>query len=335
MIRILIALVVALSAIWSGYWLYGSRVHRDMIVGVLEQARGNGWDISYSEVDLKGFPNRFDTTISDLRIAHPLGTYLWEGEALRLATLSYRPDHIIAVFPERHRLELEGAAYSVRSSDMRASVEFGGSSETALQQLILEAADLEVGGPGGWSASAGMALAAIRASDAEPALTDLALRIGNARLSSGTGALQAMGIEGLESASAEAVLKLSRPLGPAMCLDGIARATGLEGIRISAAWGVARLDASGSLEFDMLGRPSGGLDISVGNWRELLAAAAESGAIPPGHAQSLEFALGLLAMLSADPDTLDARVEFSDGVAELAGVALFETSRMPPLCANA
>lgn len=335
MIRILIALVVALSAIWSGYWLYGSRVHRDMIVGVLEQARGNGWDISYSEVNLKGFPNRFDTTISGLRVAHPLGTYSWEGDALRLATLSYRPDHIIAVFPERHRLELESGAYDISSSDMRASVEFGGSSETALQQLILEAANLEVGGPGGWTAAAGTALAAIRATETEPASTDLALRIGNARLTGGTGALQAVEVEGLESASAEAVLKLSRPLGPAMCFEGVARATGLDGIRISAAWDGARLEASGSLEFDMLGLPGGGLDISVSNWRELLAAAAASGAVPPEQAQSLEFALGLLAMLSADPDTLDARIEFADGTAALAGVALFEAPRMPPLCANA
>ena len=335
MIRILIAIVVALSAIWSGYWLYGSRVHRDMIVGVLEQARGDGWDISYSEVDLKGFPNRFDTTISGLRAAHPLGTYSWEGNALRLATLSYRPDHIIAVFPDRHRLALDSVPYDISSSDMRASVEFGGSSDTALQQLILEAADLEVGGPNGWTAAADTALAAIRATEAEPASTDLALRIGNARLAGGTEAPRAMEIAGLESASAEAVLKLSRPLGPVMCLDGTARATGLEGIRISAVWDGARLDASGSLEFDMLGRPTGGLDISVRNWRELLAAAAAAGTVPPELAQSLEFALGLLAMLSADPDTLDARVEFADGVAELAGVALFEAPRMPPLCANA
>ena len=144
-----------------------------------------------------------------------------------------------------------------------------------------------------------------------------------------------MEIEGLESASAEAVLMLSRPLGPAMCFDGIARARALEGIRISAAWNSARLEASGSLEFDMLGRSRGGLDISVGNWRELLAAAAASGTVPPEQAQSLEFALGLLAMLSADPDTLDARIEVADGIAALAGVALFEAPRMPPLCANA
>lgn len=335
MIRILIALVVALSAIWSGYWLYGSRVHRDMIVGGLEQARGNGWGISYSEVDLNGFPNRFDTTISDLRVAHPAGTYSWEGDALRLATLSYRPDHIIAIFPERHRLGLGNAAYNIRSSDMRASVEFGGTSETALQQLILETTDLAVEGRGGWNAAAGRAIVAIRASESEPASTDLALSIGNAQLAGGTGTLQAMEIEALESASAEAVLKLNRPLGPAMCFDGIARTTGLENIRISAAWGGIRLDASGNLEFDMLGRPSGDLDISVSNWRELLAVTAESGAVPPAQAQSLEFALGLLAMLSADPDTLDARIEFANGIATLAGVALFEAPRMPPLCAHA
>ncbi len=65
---------------------------------------------------------------------------------------------------------------------------------------------------------------------------------------------------------------------------------------------------------DESGTGTGEIALAATNWRDILALAEASGALPDDRARLLRAALETLAALSGDPDQLDVTLRFSGGI---------------------
>ena len=100
--RLLVVVLVAALA-WGGYWFVGARAVESGLTAWIDQRRAEGWAADYATLNTRGFPNRFDTTITDLQLADPHTGVAWTAPFFQILALSYRPNHVIAVWPDSRR----------------------------------------------------------------------------------------------------------------------------------------------------------------------------------------------------------------------------------------
>ena len=84
--RPLLILVAILAALYGGYWLVGERQIEARAAQALDDLRAEGWQVDYASLDTSGFPSRFDTTLTDLRIADPSGQVTWSAPFVQALT---------------------------------------------------------------------------------------------------------------------------------------------------------------------------------------------------------------------------------------------------------
>jgi len=82
-------------------------------------------------------------------------------------------------------------------------------------------------------------------------------------------------------------------------------------------WGALRILAAGTVTADARGYPLGAITIKADNWREMLAMAEASGAMPTRAVGPAEKVLGMLAGLGGNPNALDVQLNFRDGFVAL------------------
>ena len=326
MIRILIIVVVALSLIWSGYWYLGGRAHRETVVEQIERAEANGWKITHSGVELNGFPNRFDTTITELRMESPKGDFVWEAPSLQLLTLSYRPNHLIAVLPDKQRFLTHGNAVDLTSQGMNASIVVSDPDNLNIERFVFEISQAEFESSTGWKGTVDGALLAVRKSERDPKEIDVAVRF-RSNDARDTG-------EPIKSTTAtgEASIQASRELGLNMCKDGYAEIQRIDFTEFRLSRNQSEVVVAGSLAFDSQGVSDGQLDIAIANGRLLVEEAVEAALINANVAANIGTMLSLLALTSADPASVTAPISISNGRAGIAGIGLYDVPRIPPIC---
>ncbi len=318
MMRILLAIVIALAAAWAGYWFIGSAALRSGIAGWFEARRADGWVAAYDDLSVRGFPNRFDTTFTAPALSDPASGLGWDAPFFQLMTLSYRPNHIIAIWPHEQRIETPGGAYTLASRDMRASLVVEPNTALELRRSTLTA-DAIAAAPEDGSGTIfadELRLAAERVGDAATP--------GNARYH--------LGLVAEDVAPPAALMQQIDPGGtlPRVAASVMADLTvdfdapwdrrALEQVRpqptriavtsAKFAWGDMHLEASGAMQVDIGGRPDGILSVTVRHWRRILKAAAEAEWITRDLAETAERAMAMMAGPEGDDESLTVSLHF-------------------------
>jgi len=143
-VRLLLAVIVIAALGWSAYWVIGQRGLVRGLEDWFEARRAEGWVAETSELRVRGFPNRFDTGLSDLVLADPETGLAWEVPYFQLNALSYRPNHVIAVWPEEQRIATPREKFRLKARDMRASLRIAPGSAFAPDNLTLTAEFLQI-----------------------------------------------------------------------------------------------------------------------------------------------------------------------------------------------
>nr|WP_255723170.1 DUF2125 domain-containing protein [Thalassobius sp. Cn5-15] len=297
--------------LWAAYWGVGAQGVKSGASTWFDARRSEGWVAETSDIRVAGFPNRFDVTLSDLILADPDTGWAWQTSFFQLLALSYKPNHIIAIWPNEQELATPFATYQISSDRMQASVVTAGTA-VALDRVNLAADMLQITGPSG----DGTAMTALRAAlmaeddksyrfalsadDLAPArtfktLVDIDDHLPGA-LSSFSADLR-MSFDALWDRHA---LEQSRP-----------QPTALTVTLAEAKWGELELALAGDLAIDELGWATGKLVVKARNWREIVQMAVAAGALTPDWAQTLSGGLEVVAGLSGNPNTLDLPLTFA------------------------
>jgi hypothetical protein len=313
--RIFLAICLALAAAWAGYWFIGSSALKSGLAAWFDARRADGWVAEYADLSVQGFPSRFDTTFTDIRLADPASGLGWQAPFFQLLTLSYTPNHVIAVWPNEQRLTAPDGTYTLTSADMRASLVITPSAALAPERSTLTAEALSLVDPAGDAMSvAALRLAAERVPNPD---SDARYHLGLAAddVAPSAALLALMDTGGapprvIDSVIADITVDFTAPWDRFAIEDARPQPTRVEVTRIAATWGAMTLEASGTLDVDARGTPEGVITARARGWREMLDLAEGTGALSADMADTAERAL---SMMAGEDKTLEVPLRLSDG----------------------
>ncbi|MEM9428541.1 MAG: DUF2125 domain-containing protein [Pseudomonadota bacterium] len=315
--RLLFVVVLIFSAGWSGYWYVGATVQKSAIETWLDDQTGRSPRVRAGQVTTTGYPNRFDIILTELAVEEP-AAWQWQTPELRIYALSYQPNRIIATLPPAQTLSLGTEEVRIATSRLAASVHFGPTLSLPLRESIFETADLALTSAD-WEATLARAQFSVRESPQEaapPNAYDVAIDVDDLRLPRQLLAEIDPGgrlPETLSAIEARLTPVFDSPWDRFAAEGAPPELTSVEIERATLAWGQIRIEASGDLDVDRLGRADGRLRVSATNWREMLSLAEDAALIEPDQTRAISRALDLLARTSGSPDTLNIPLAFSGG----------------------
>jgi hypothetical protein len=112
-------LTLFLGLLWSGLWFYGARQEEARLRALIEQGAANALGIQVGSFTTRGFPNRFDTTLTDVERDGPVR---WSLPFFQFFRLSYSRDHYILSFPDRLTMGFGGKSWSLEAQKWRGSL---------------------------------------------------------------------------------------------------------------------------------------------------------------------------------------------------------------------
>lgn len=320
--RKLISLVTILFVLWGGYWFVGSTALETGLKDYLaaEHTAADPFHIAYSDLTVRGFPNRFDTRLTDIGVTDAATGIHWRAPFFQIHALSYKPYHIIAALPNNQTLTLPTQELQIRSDEIKGSVVFSAPAilEKALEidRSSIVIRNLDVRSDMGWQTTVSEANIATRQTPTLPLHYDLAASADGitlpAELHAAIDPKQQLP-QALTRAALDSTLSFTQPWN---LLASSGKAPKLSGITVkglTVLWGGVQLQASGALQIDPRGYPKGTLELVATNWQEMYQLAKNANAVDPDFAQTIQNGLEVLAGMSADENVIKAPLVFADG----------------------
>lgn len=327
----LLSVILVAACLWAGYWFIGSSALERGAKTWFTDRANDGWVAEYGALDTVGFPNRFDTTITDVTLADPATGVVWNAPFFQVFAFSYKPNEVIAVWPAEQSFATPFQTVRLFSENLRASAAFEAGTALTLDRATAEMDALRLVSSLGWDLALETGLLATRQTiggtnshdiffEATQFRPDEALKLG---LDPGQRLPAA-----LETLSMDLTIGFDAPWDRFAIEDRRPQPTALELKSMRATWGKLELRAAGDVTFDDQGRPSGRITIKATNWREMLDLAVASGLVPEGFAVTARRALEILASLAGPPNTIDAPLTFHRGIVSLGPIPLGPAPRL-------
>ena len=312
--KLLLTIVLAVAAIYAGYWVVASRgLDRGLKAGIAA-AEAQGWQIDSTSLTTGGFPSRFDVTARDLTVTSPNADFVWQAPWVETAALSYRPNQVIAVLPPDQSLQIAGQTIAVGSTGLRASAAVAADKALSFRTLTVEAQALRLVTPAGAGVDTGKALLALRTLSPQANTYE-----GFLSLDDLVPAQRLPGLpDGAARLSADATLVLDRPLDRTTILPTRPLVTELTLNALDLTWGDIRLTGDGSLSVDAAGLPTGQIALRAQGWEAVIDVLAELGVLAPQAVPTIRTMGGLMVAGGA----LSLPLTFADGRMALGPIPL-------------
>ncbi|WP_430464626.1 DUF2125 domain-containing protein [Tabrizicola sp.] len=320
--RGLVWVTAILAMLWGGWWFAGSRGVEAAARGWFADMARDGRQAGYEALEVRGFPNRFDLTVTGPALADPARGIGWRAPFAQVFAMSWKPWHVIAALPGDQVFTVAGQEFALDAERLMASLLLVPGPDLAVSEAVVEgdALGLRPVAPDGASLDGATDLGAARvvmSLRAEGARAegghDYRLGLAVAEMAVDPSLAAAAGLAGIiEDVTLDAMVTLSEPLDrhagqttPAL------RAFDLTEARV--VWGELKLFARGEMAADELGFAAGNISVRVENWRLLPPLLVASGAIAPGFEPSLMRGLEILAGQGEDPAVLVVPLVAKDG----------------------
>ncbi|MDJ0857528.1 MAG: DUF2125 domain-containing protein [Dinoroseobacter sp.] len=313
--RLLIAFVIFAALGWASYWWVGARAVETAFVAWFEAREAEGWQAEVSDLKVNGFPNRFDTTLTEPRLADPATGLAWQAPFVQFLSLSYRPTDVIAAFPNTQTILTPLGSYTLQTSEMQASLFLGPTARLPLRRVSL-VADAPVLVGDGWQVKAEVYRKAMYETEGALNTYDIGIETRSLILPEAQRArLDPAGLlpEALEVMRLDAQVAFDTVWDIGALEDRRPQPTQIILREARWEWGDLLLRATGTLEMDARGLPTGEIDVKAANWRAILEVARRSGALPDRLADLIERGLEGLSALSGRSDSLDIPLSFDQG----------------------
>jgi hypothetical protein len=328
--RTLLAIVILAVLAWSGYWFWGASARKSALEDWLAMRRADGWVAEAAAIEVNGFPNRLDATVSDFEIADPDSGWAWQGELFQILSLSYKPNHLIAVWPGPQTISTPVESIRIEGDRLRGSVVFDPNTSLTLNRSAIEMDKVRFTGDTGWDAAIGHATLATRQTEAVPFSHDIALDA--ADIAPPADWLRLIDAEvlprSMQSLKLDATVAFDRPWNRAAVEEQNPAVKRVELREFSANWGELDLRGKGALTADDEGYAVGKVQVRARNWRPMLEIAESTGALQPTLASAIRTGLDVIAMLSGDKNSVTVPLEFRDGKTRIGPVVIGDAPRL-------
>lgn len=332
--RGLITLVLVLSLGWSAWWLIGTTAQKTGIETWMEQRREAGWVAEVEEFKVTGFPNRFDSIFTDLTLSNPQAGWTWEAPNFQLLALSYKPNHIIAVWPGSHSYSTRNDTITITSSLFRGSLIFKPDTALSLDRMQLETTDLILAGETDWRASAkeaSVAFFAHNAPDLPPNSYDLYVKaLEFSPPATWRDTVDEGGVlpETIPEVILDASLTYDNPWDRFAIEQTNPRLTAIQIRDLRFLWGELNLNGKGSININDDGYMEGDFTLQAQKWRELLDVIIAAQLLTPDFATSLDRGISVVAALAGNPDDIEIKLRFNGGLTYIGAIPIGPAPRV-------
>ncbi|GLQ36087.1 hypothetical protein GCM10007939_23710 [Amylibacter marinus] len=322
--RWLVLSIFSAALAWSAFWFVGKTMRHAALEEWFADRNTAGW-VAHSDIQLRGYPNRFDAVLGDIDLANPKNGWAWAAPHFQILQLSYQPNHIIALWPETQTLSTPKEQITINSSDMRASAVFDDPKTLVINRATLTAEKLRLVSNQNWTTTADNIQLSLRQSPNAEARYDLALTTDALqpkslqKINLGNGAILP---NSFDTFNLRAVLEFSAPLSKQSFESGTSYLKRITLEDVDFKWGDLELRAAGTLALDTHGYPTGTLTIRAVNWEKMVELAGAHGAISTEMTDALNSALSLLSTFSGRLNTLDIPLNFSRQKIRIGPVAI-------------
>lgn len=320
----LLFVIITAASLYAGYWFVGSSGANAGFERWFEERRNEGWVAEVESIETRGFPSRFDTTLTDISLADPDTGVAYSAPFLQIFALSYKPEHLIAVWPNEQTLSSPFGKAAITSADMRASLIVKKSTSLALEKANFTADSVDVRMDTGETLGATKALMAVELKPAAQNTYHFGVDLKEVVLPEPKGLRLEAGLlpDALEYARGDVTAAFDAPWDLNALQSARPQPTRIDVKLIEAKWGQLELRLAGGFDVDSDGRASGQITIKAQNWRDILALSAATGAVPEQLIRPIEQGLSLLSGLSGNRNTLDLPLALDAGQMKLGPIPI-------------
>ena len=325
--RAVMMVMLVLGVVWGGYWVAGSMALQKGAEAWFAGQSARGLSATNSKIEVHGFPNRFDLTVTDVHLADPVSGFGWDAPFAQVFSMTWKPWHLIAALPNAQTFSLPDQTVALASTKMQGSLKLVPGTALALDGVVIDAADLAATSSQGWVVKATRAELATRqdasaANGHEVNLTVTGLMPDAALMASAVGLPAVIEVASIDlvagfSAPIDRFAGEARPQVTALAVkDGLVR------------WGDLVITAKGAVVADAEGLAEGRVDIHIENWRILLPPAVAMGLIKAEVAPTIENMMALMAGQTGDGTAIDLALVMKAGRMSLGPIPLGPAPRM-------
>ena len=134
---LLVIIIVLVCGSWSGYWFFRGYLQENVVMAFLEQ-EDEDWEFEYSDISLRGFPNRTDLIIHDLKMLNQKDESFVDLGDLEVLSLVYNWNDFILSFAPVQKAMINEVAYEINSENPRLSLKLNREALIILDSLIVE-----------------------------------------------------------------------------------------------------------------------------------------------------------------------------------------------------
>lgn len=322
--RTLLVVVLVAAGLWGGYWFVGARAVEHGVTDWFASQANGPLQVSQSGVDVQGFPNRFDLTVTQPRIVDEVSGTGWTAPFAQVFAMTWKPWHLIATLPQEQMLILPGQDVVVTSTLVQGSVVMVPGTDLVLDRTTVVGDGLALRSTAGWEISATSARFATRRAPDDA----LAHEIGVELTTVQPDAAFRMALQGqsdlpeqIDRLRLDAWVDLSAPVDRHV---GETRPA-IEAVKLREAllsWGDLVISGRGEVVPAPDGRADGRIEIRVENWRKMVPVMVAAGLITPQVTETVTRAMQLLAEQDGTPDVLDVPLVFQQGRMTLGPIPL-------------
>ncbi|WP_298497376.1 DUF2125 domain-containing protein [uncultured Maritimibacter sp.] len=324
--KAIIAVILLVFVGWGGFWVVASRTAGGAFSGWFEDRRAEGWTAEYDALDVAGFPNRLDTTVTGLNVYDPETMVGWEAPIVQLLALVYRPNQVIAVFPGEQTYKSPRADHLITTEDFRASALVKPERSLPLDHANVVASGAKITSTRGWETEAEEVKLFLRETpEGDENQYDMALNVQGFRPDAAfLRQIQGSGVvaDVMEDLEIRAAVTFDAPWDRAALETRRPQPREIELTAFAASWGKLELSLTGDLSVDGRGVLEGKVKLKARNWQQIIDIAEATGALNGLMATMAERAARSLAEASGDPDTLDVSLTFDAGQMSLGPIPL-------------
>jgi len=332
LVKLIFGATILGALAWIGLWYALARGQEAALAAWFDDRARAGWHAEHDEIGLSGFPLRLERKVAGIRLADPKTGWAWTAPWLHFESGTFTPNHVDVTWPEAQSLSVPGEHTEITSDTMTAQLALQPDTALGLIRASAEVDGLDIRARSGWDAQAGR----VKADIAERVNDDgyaIALEAENVLMPEPWMArIDPTGMAGrqLDRMTFDGSAVFDTPLDRHLIEDG---RLALRAATIRSAdlqWGQMRLKATGTIKVDDRGYPDGEIDLTMLQWREIIAMARRSGAIGPEIAEGLTAALELVALIGGNRDELEATLKFEDGEVWIGPVSIGQAWRLAP-----
>jgi hypothetical protein len=301
----LIALVLVVAALWSGYWFVGTRALERGVRDWIAMQTEAGLEVREEGLSVQGFPNRFDLTLTQPLLRDPVSGFGWKGEWLQSLMMGWKPWHVILVAPQGWELMTPMGDIPVTAESTEASLLLAPSRALLLDRFTLVSQAPSATLPTGVLSASDFRVATRRVAEGS-VKQELGVEITGL---TGTGQLAAAGTGHLR---VDAVAGFTAPPGLVVAEPPVVLET-LEVTEARLDWGTASLSVTGSLVADAAGQAEGRLEVTLQGGPVLLPLAVAAGLVPERLAPAVSSMVERLQTSAGDGKPLVLPLTFQRG----------------------